>query len=1297
MAMTMRFLAPRYGAPLLLCLMAASTFGHAQESARERESDNPEQREKWFMRGRTVPGQVSAELLQRAYQRKMQKRASDRLRLSVAEGAAAAQVNLQPSWTNLGPTPVLTDANRNGSQDYGGAAGRVTAIAIDQADPSGNTVYVGGASGGLWRSTNAATANPANVQWTPLIDDQATLAVGAIALKPGSSSTILVGTGEPNFAGGNYYGLGILRSTNGGGSWTQITSADNGAEPFKGLGVTSFAFSTSNTSLVVVGLSGLTNGSNLGAIPNAAVRGIYYSTDSGATWKLASIKDGATTIDQGSVPSVVYNPVSNIFMAAVRFHGIYTSTDGINWSRLANQPSATLSTANCPATPVSTGCPMGRGQLSVQPNTGEAFLWYVNDNEVNQGVFKTGDNGATWIAMSTSGITGCGDSDGCGSSQGLYNLEVAAVPNPTGTDLYVGAVNLFKCVVNAANPTCAASPFLNLSHSYGCNPTSSLAHFHPDQHGIDYSRTTPAVMYFGNDGGIYRTLNSSGLNTGSCSGTNPFENLSGTIGSMVQFVWLAVSASDGTTMVGGTQDNGSPSRTSGNIWQSVLLGDGGFTDINPANPNEWFTENPNTLIYRCTLGPNCTDTLFGSPVASSSNMAGDVGDFYTPFMLDPKNTSQLIVGTCRVWRGPSNGIGWTVSANALSNNFNSGSATTCTGSEASIIEALAAGGPTTANGSEVMYAGTANGRIFVTTNASAGPSSWQERSIANPSGYLISSIAVDPAVTSGQTAYLTVMGFGTGHVFKTTNAGATWTDITGDLPDAPADAVLVDPNDSTIIYAGTDVGVFVTTNGGAHWTEYSVTSGPGLLPNVAITRLVASNTGSVKKLRASTYGRGVFETALLSNPAVIQGTLQLSANSLTFASTGVGSTSVSQTVTLTALTAQVNSIVIANNNSAEFPSSSNCGATLAAGVSCIITVSFSPSATGGRSGALTITSDGVGSPQTVTLSGTGTQPSVPVLTSISPGTAAAGGAGFTLTVNGTGFTSLSVVQWNGSNRTTTFVNSTQLTAAIPASDIAVGGTATVAVFTPAPGGGTSAAASFFITAPGSFPLAQLRYWPHIVAGGTYVTKLTIVNLTDAQNSVVVYTLSQAGATLTTTSYSLAPAATVRFQTPESGRFGPQTIQWAIVNSAAAVGINLFFEVVQDGSTGFVVNTVGFNDSPPLTDFTLPVEFQPTPPGFPIGRTIGIAIGNTTNTTGTITFKLIDQNGNVIATAVRTLGPFAQTALDFQISVPEFGAVLPAANFIGSVTVSSTVPISAVGLEDDLGPFSAIPPIPGRAK
>ena len=90
-------------------------------------------------------------------------------------------------------------------QDYGAAAGRVASIAVDQADTSGNTVYVGGASGGLWRSTNAATANPANVQWTPLIDDQATLAVGAIALKPGNSSTILVGTGEPNFAGGNYY------------------------------------------------------------------------------------------------------------------------------------------------------------------------------------------------------------------------------------------------------------------------------------------------------------------------------------------------------------------------------------------------------------------------------------------------------------------------------------------------------------------------------------------------------------------------------------------------------------------------------------------------------------------------------------------------------------------------------------------------------------------------------------------------------------------------------------------------------------------------------------------------------------------------------------------------------------------------------------------------------------------------------------------------------------------------------------------------------------------------------------
>ena len=133
-------------------------------------------------------------------------------------------------WSPLGPAPLASDASGVGEYNYGWVSGRATAVAIDPADPTGSTVYIGGAYGGVWKSTNATqavTQNSSGVTWTALTDNQATLAVGAIAIQPGNNnpnnSVILVGTGETNSSADSYYGLGILRSPDAGTTWTLIT------------------------------------------------------------------------------------------------------------------------------------------------------------------------------------------------------------------------------------------------------------------------------------------------------------------------------------------------------------------------------------------------------------------------------------------------------------------------------------------------------------------------------------------------------------------------------------------------------------------------------------------------------------------------------------------------------------------------------------------------------------------------------------------------------------------------------------------------------------------------------------------------------------------------------------------------------------------------------------------------------------------------------------------------------------------------------------------------------------------
>jgi len=986
------------------------------ESDRAEDRDRPREREAWFRSGRQAKGESAAALRYRAWRQKRQMEVEQRLRLSgtspqtsasaPATNSAGVAISMpgpgtDPPWSALGPAPLISDPT--GFQDYGFVTGRTTAVVVDPCDTTGNTVYVGGAYGGVWKSTNAANSNATLVTWTPLIDNQATLAVGAIAVQPNTcnvnnaSNVILVGTGEPNSSADSYYGLGILRSADGGATWTLTTSADGSVHPFHGLGFSKIAFSTTSPQTVVAA-SAATIGASIGGEFTGTTRGLYYATDGGVngstSWKLATINE--TNFNPGSAPSVVFNPLqgsSGTFYAAIRFHGLYASADGITWTRLTNQPGTMLTTTNCPAT-TNTACPLYRGELAVRPGRNEMYAFYVNSSEADQGVYKSTDGGATWTTIPTNtGLDNCGSESGCGTSQGTYNLYIAAVPNGNDTDLYAGAINIYKCFVGATDtaPCSTMGAWKNLTHVYGCGSTGTVAapsHLHPDQHAIDFSRNTAGLIYFGNDGGIYRTTNGAATADGTCTAGNPFpfQNLNQNMGSMTQFFSFSQHPTDAATLLGGTQDNGSPavdsthSGSNGVTWTEVNSGDGGFNAIDPNSPLVWYTANTKVSVQRCGSGITCNAGTFPT-VVGSTQVSGDDSGFYTPYLLDPQNNNNIILGTCRVWRGPANNAaGWS-SSNALSNNFDLGTATLCARSTSmnhtSKVRSLAAGGPVVAGNSQVIYAGMsgpddlgglgpAAGEIFATTNGGAnwtnviGATSCNLAGSINPGCHDVSDIALDPADSTGKTAYATIMGFGGGHIFKTTNAGAVWTNITANLPDAPANSVLVDPFNSSIIYVGNDVGVFVTRDGGTTWNPY----GSSGLPNVVVTWVLAFSPG--KKLRASTHGRGVWQIDLASGglPAGVS----FSPASLSFPSTVIGRRSAPLSMTMinnTGGTVNISSISVGG----DFSQGNNCPAALAGGASCAITVTFKPTAAGTRSANVTV-SDSAGG-HSAAVSGTG--------------------------------------------------------------------------------------------------------------------------------------------------------------------------------------------------------------------------------------------------------------------------------------------------------------------------------------
>src|SRR5450755_3565220 len=158
---------------LLLGLTFCSVLVSAQ-GAGIHSIDQPRQHELWFRRGRTIPGQPAAALRYRAHRQKLQLRALHAAASRLSGTTAFPRVTPGTIWTSLGPLPLASDASGIGVQDYGAVAGRATAVAIDPADATGNTVCIGGAYGGVWKSSNAgpASVNPSSVTWIPLTDDQ---------------------------------------------------------------------------------------------------------------------------------------------------------------------------------------------------------------------------------------------------------------------------------------------------------------------------------------------------------------------------------------------------------------------------------------------------------------------------------------------------------------------------------------------------------------------------------------------------------------------------------------------------------------------------------------------------------------------------------------------------------------------------------------------------------------------------------------------------------------------------------------------------------------------------------------------------------------------------------------------------------------------------------------------------------------------------------------------------------------------------------------------------------------------
>ncbi len=970
-----------------------------------------------FLRGRhTVTSAQSLDLARRQH---------------LALLAAPRSSTLNATWTAVGPNQVATLSS-------GLVTGRITAIVIDPADPTGNTVYLGSTGGGIWKSINAA--GPAgNVTFKPLTDTLSvfdsssqtipSLSIGSLATANG---VLLAGTGDTNDATDFYYGAGILRSTDGGITWTLAQRSNDGVSgnhDFFGLSVAALAFSTLNPQTVVAALSQSAEGILVNAPSNTAcLMGLYYSSDAGITWHLATILDGNQVVQSPQVlgitgnaaTSVVWNPIRQLFLAAVAGHGYYSSPDGITWTRLKNQPGSGLNLQTCPtsltASPTST-CPLFRGVLAVQPNTGDTFALTVDATNHDQGLYQDVCN--TNGAACTNPITFASQLNSAplrqaGTTvvpQADYNLTLAAATSGTDTILYAGTTDLYRCSLASG---CSFRNTTNIQN--GCTNPALVAPFH---HAI---ATLNSLLFLGNDGGIWRSTDAVNQTAPPCSldDATHFQNLNAGIGSLAEVLNFAQSPNDPAALLVGLGALGTAA-TSGNStpWNQLSTGEGGTVAIDPVNPSLWYlSTGPGVSIAHCSNGASCTASSFTSTVIGPLQTDSDPAAIHAPWLLDPSFPDNLILGTCRMWRGPAIGGSLWSSTNALGRPFGLPTAAAC-GSTSPIVRSIAAGGPlSTASsaqntGSKVLYAGlagsldggqTLGGYIFVSTSANLASTStiWTDGALSpvlndpvnagifNPGSFDISSIFVDPHDATGATVYTTVMGFGGNgisapHVYRSADSAAHWMNISANLPDAPANSVIVDPNDANTLYVALDTGVYVTTQVSTCpvsncWSVLGTALPSAPIVQLQAAALMSTGDGRTGELRAATYGRGIWQIPLLTATAPAAPAIAINPFTVTYTSQQVGTASKPVTITVTN-TGTAPLVVTSVLTSIDFSQTNTCvGTPIVQSATCSLQLIFLPTTAGTRTGLVTIYANVPGGQATASLTGTGTPGASIVLT-----------------------------------------------------------------------------------------------------------------------------------------------------------------------------------------------------------------------------------------------------------------------------------------------------------------------------
>jgi uncharacterized repeat protein (TIGR01451 family) len=760
----------------------------------------------------------------------------------------AAPAAFGGAWTNVGPDPMVLVSR--GDNTFDAMTGRIGALAIRSSAPY--TMYLGGAQGGVW-----TMASPYTGTWTAKTDQLSSLAIGALALAPSNEDILYVGTGEGALSGDSYFGNGVLKSTNGGATFAKVSAAGY----FTSVSISKIVVDAADPNTLYVGTLRGRGGARRTSPPDASPFGVWKSTDGGVNYTLV-LTASIDALEFAGVTDLAMDPQnSQVIFASMLGRGISkTVNGGANWTTAMTG----LPTGNYGALPSRVALGIGRLPTMTESTVYAGFELQGTSGYIPSRIYKSVDSGGTWTKTLDVGNV---VDDYCGSQCTYDNLIDVDPSDPN----IVYALGLYNYGTGSGG--------IFRSVNGGTNWVDIGFNLHPDYHAIAIRKDNPSIVVMGNDGGVWWSSSRGGrLTAGDPLTATQWSNLNGLVNPntaatlfssnlvLGQFTSVATNPTVPNRFYGGTQDNGTLRKSTGtNTWFDTASGDGGQVLVDPTDANFVFGTYYGISPYRFTDGMGS----FFSNASIKNNIPTERSEFYIPWMMDPANSNRLYLGTYRVFRTdnaktPNVGdVFW----NTISGDLTSG----CTGAAANggrgcVITAFGKSA-----GSPALYVGNMEGWIWLTTDSTVASPVWNRVDISGTTPLRpVSALAIDRS--NYRVAYAGFTGFSAatpatpGHVFKTTNGGQTWANISNNLPDIPVNSIIQDASDPNTLYVATDVGPYVSTNDGVSWAPM----GTGF-PIVTIWQLALNSF--TRQIVAGTHGRGIWS---LTDSATTRPALQIS-------------------------------------------------------------------------------------------------------------------------------------------------------------------------------------------------------------------------------------------------------------------------------------------------------------------------------------------------------------------------------------------------------------------------------------